>query len=57
MFFGAVALGVIDALYFFEPETQLASAHTPKRQSTTETLRLSPAVMERAIGPGLSFRF
>jgi tetratricopeptide (TPR) repeat protein len=57
MFFGAVALGVIDALYFYTPETQLAFAPAPRRQTTAGTLRLSPAVMDRAIGPGLSFRF
>jgi hypothetical protein len=57
MFFATVALGVIDAIYFFQPETQLSLAHPPNRQPPAGTLRLSPTVMERAIGPGLSFRF
>ena len=57
MFFGAVAWGVIDAIYFFRPETQLTLAGAPKHSNTAGTLRLSPAVMDRAFGPGLSFRF
>jgi hypothetical protein len=57
MFFGAVAWGVIDAIYFFRPETQLSLASAPKTPTTAGTLRLTPAVMDRAIGPGLSFRF
>ena len=57
MFFGAVAWGVLDAIYFFRPETQLTLADAPRRSTSAGTLRLSPAVMDRAIGPGLSFRF
>ena len=57
MFFGAVAWGVIDAIYFFKPETQLSLAKGPNPPTIAGTLRLSPAVMDRAIGPGLSFRF
>ena len=57
MFFGAVAWGVIDAIYFFRPESQLTLADTPNRSPIAGTLRLSPAVIDRAIGPGLSFRF
>jgi hypothetical protein len=57
MFFGAVAWGVIDAIYFFKPETQLSLAAASKTPTITSTLRLSPAVIDRAFGPGLSFRF
>ena len=57
MFFGAVAWGVIDAIYFFRPETQLSLAAAPNHPTMTSTLLLSPAVIDRALGPGLSFRF
>ena len=57
MFFAAAIWGVIDSIYFFEPETQLTLTDSPKRSTTAGTVRLSPAVMDRAIGPGLSFRF
>jgi len=57
MFFGAVAWGILDAIYFYRPETQLSLADAPKHPTSIGTLRLSPAVMDRAIGPGLSFRF
>jgi hypothetical protein len=54
---GAVAWGVIDAIYFFQPETQLTLTGPPKHTTIAGTLRLSPTVMDRAIGPGLFFRF
>jgi len=57
MFFGAVAWGILDAIYFYRPETQLSLADAPKHPTSIGTVRLSPAVMDRAIGPGLSFRF
>jgi hypothetical protein len=57
MFFAAVAWGVIDAIYFFKPETQLSLAQAPSPPTIAGTLRLSPAVIDRALGPGLSFRF
>jgi hypothetical protein len=57
MFFGAIAWGVIDAVYFFRPETQLTLADVAKPATMASTLRLSPAVIDRAVGPGLSFRF
>jgi hypothetical protein len=57
MFFGAVAWGVIDAIYFFRPETQLSLVPAHQLPTLAGTLRLSPAVMDRAVGPGLSFRF
>ncbi len=57
MFFGAMAWGILDAIYFYKPETQLSLADPPPHPTAMGTLRLSPAVMDRAIGPGLSFRF
>jgi len=57
MFLGAVAWGVIDAIYFFKPETQLTLYDEKKRSTIAGSVRLSPAVIERAVGPGLSFRF
>lgn len=57
MFFGAVAWGILDAIYFYKPETQLSLTEATKHPTSIGTLRLSPTVMERAIGPGLSFRF
>ncbi len=57
MFFGAVAWGILDAIYFYKPETQLSLADPPRHPTAIGTLRLAPAVMDRAIGPGLSFRF
>jgi hypothetical protein len=57
MFFGDVAWGILDAIYFYRPETQLSLADAPQHPTLIGTLRLSPAVMDRAIGPGLSFRF
>ncbi len=57
MFFGAVVWGLIDAIYYYQPETQLTFSDAPKQASGLASLRLSPAVMDRAIGPGLYFRF
>jgi hypothetical protein len=57
IFFGAVAWGIIDAIYYYQPETQLSLASSPRRPLSAGNLQLSPAVMDRAIGPGLSFRF
>ena len=57
MFFAAVAWGMLDAIYYYQPETQLSLTGPPRRTVAAGTLRLSPAVMDRAIGPGLSFRF
>ena len=57
MFFAAVAWGMLDAIYYYQPETKLSLTDTPRRPVAAGTLRLSPAVMDRAIGPGLSFRF
>jgi hypothetical protein len=59
MFFAAVAWGILDAIYYYRPETQLSlSAPTLLPSSTSiGSLRLAPAMIDRAIGPGLSFRF
>jgi hypothetical protein len=57
MFFGAVAWGILDAIYYYQPETQLSLADVPRRSIPSGKLRISPAVIDRAIGPGLSFRF
>jgi hypothetical protein len=57
IFFGAVAWGIIDAIYYYQPETQLSLASLVRRPPLAGNLQLSPAVMDRAIGPGLSFRF
>lgn len=57
MFFGAVAWGIVDAMYFYQSETRLTLAEAPKRPSSLGNVRLSPVVMDRAIGPGLYFRF
>ena len=56
-FFAAAAWGIIDAIYYYQPETQLSLAGSADRRLSAGNLRLSPAVMERAIGAGLSFRF
>lgn len=61
LFFAAVAWGILDAIYYYRPETQLSLADGPKA-STAATSQLSPmvpvpVVIDRAIGPGLSFRF
>lgn len=57
MFFGAIAWGILDALYYYEPETQLSMVDAAKRAASSATLRLSPTVIQRTIGPALSFRF
>jgi hypothetical protein len=57
MFFGAVVWGIVDAIYYYQPETLLTLSDSPKNQPPSGSLRLSPLVMNRAIGPGLSFRF
>ncbi len=57
LFFGAVAWGILDAMYFYRPETQLSHADTAKPSASAGTLRFSPVVMDRALGSGLSFRF
>jgi hypothetical protein len=59
LFFAAVVSGILDAIYFYRPEIQLSLSDSPTLPSSTATgsLRLVPAVIDRAIGPGLSFRF
>jgi hypothetical protein len=57
MFLGAVAWGVLDAIYFYRPETQLSLSNVPKRSPTASKFRITPTVVDSAIGTGLSFRF
>jgi hypothetical protein len=56
-FFGLVAWGILDAIYYHKPETQLSLAAPARGPGATASVRLLPLVMERAIGPGLFFRF
>jgi hypothetical protein len=57
MFFGAVVWGIIDAIYYYSPETALATGDSLQPPKTSWNLRLSPAVMNRTFSPALSFRF
>jgi len=54
-FFAAVAWGIVDALYYFRPETPLAPA--PSGQTTASVPHLLPVLLGDALGPGLYFRF
>ena len=54
-FFAAVAWGIVDALYYFQPEILLAPA--PSGQATARVPRLVPVLLGDALGPGLYFRF
>jgi hypothetical protein len=55
MFFAAVAWGILDAIYYYRPEIEASDPVPPAKASSP--VRLSPAVMNRTIGPALSFRF
>jgi hypothetical protein len=57
LFLGTVAWGIIDAIYHYRPETQLSLASQAGAPRSSLGFQLSPAVMDRAIGPALSFRF
>lgn len=57
MFFGAIAWGILDAVYYYRPETVLSPGYPSPSTPTTSKLRISPVLMNRALGPGLSFRF
>jgi hypothetical protein len=57
MFFGAVVWGVLDAIYYYRPETLLGTTDVTDPAKTSSRVRLSPVVMNRTIGPALSFRF
>jgi len=57
LFFAAVAWGVLDAIYYYRPETVLAAADSPQTPRPFRNLQLSPLVTNRTIGPALSFRF
>jgi len=56
-FFAAVAWGIADALYYYQPETPLAL--TPADQPITKSSvpHLLPVLVGDALGPGLYFRF
>jgi hypothetical protein len=54
---GVVVWGIIDAIHAYRPETQLSLARQARRPTPAGNLRLSPVLLDRAIGPGLSFRF
>ena len=54
-FFLAVAWGIGDALYYYRPETPLASPGPPTAKSNLP--RLLPVLAGDALGPGLYFRF
>ena len=54
-FFAAVAWGLADALYYYRPETPLASTGPPTAKSNLP--RLLPVLAGDALGPGLYFRF
>lgn len=56
-FFAAVAWGIADAIYYYRPETQLASAEDRRPSKPSWQLQLAPTLMNRTIAPGLSFRF
>jgi hypothetical protein len=56
-FFAAVAWGIADAIYYYRPETQLASTEAVRPTKPSWQLQLSPTLMNRTIAPGLSFRF
>jgi hypothetical protein len=54
-FFVAAAWGIADALYYYRPETPLASPGPPTAKSNLP--RLLPILAGEALGPGLYFRF
>jgi hypothetical protein len=61
MFFGAAIWGILDAIYYYQPETVSwpppSSNHLSNNASTVGKLHISPVLMNHALGPGLSFRF
>jgi tetratricopeptide (TPR) repeat protein len=57
LFFAGVLWGIADAIYYYRPETELGTTSAKVHQPGTASVRLSPLVMDRAIGPGLHFRF
>jgi tetratricopeptide (TPR) repeat protein len=56
-FFAAVAWGIVDALYFYQPETPLALAPAGQPMTKSSVPHLLPVLVGDAIGPGLYFRF
>ena len=57
IFFGAVAWGIVDALYYYRPETSSATDRFRPPSRSVNVAPILPAVMGDALGPGLSFRF
>ena len=57
LFLGAVVWGIVDAVYYYQPETLLGFAGTPRRRSSDQSLQVAPFLTDRAVGTGLSFRF
>ncbi len=59
LFFATVAWGILDAIYYYRPETVLSFTDPPEPPTgpLRRSLLLGPAVIDHAIGPGLSFRF
>lgn len=56
LFFAAAAWGILDAVYFYKPETHLGDTPFPQTPAT-HALRLEPLVLPHTLGTGLSFRF
>lgn len=56
LFLGVAVWGIVDALVHHQPTTTLALTEGPPRAQAS-SLRVSPALMERGVGAGLSFRF
>jgi len=56
-FFAVVAWGILDAIYYYRPETQLSLADVPKPSGARSEWRILPLVTDRTIGTGLHFRF
>lgn len=57
VFFAAAAWGILDAMYYYRPESQLSLAEFPNRAVGTSSMHILPLVTDRTIGTGLSFRF
>ncbi len=54
LFLAAAAWGVLDAIYFYQPEVHLGDTPVPQ---PSHALRLAPMVLPHTLGTGLSFRF
>jgi hypothetical protein len=54
LFFATAAWGILDAIYFYKPESHLGDTPVPQ---PSHALRLTPIVLPHTLGTGLSFRF